>query len=141
MMRFGEVSVKASRDFDGERHLKRHNAVFAHNMDGVEFLRIFFLTGSGDISAIGALHNLTRVVLARPEYQRGSICPMVKDKVLGHINSVLKAWEWGTTFGHSFHIGGASYYLAQKENSEIQVASRHMGAATDFPNQQTVAQL
>ncbi|KIJ42976.1 hypothetical protein M422DRAFT_170431, partial [Sphaerobolus stellatus SS14] len=26
---------------------------------------------------------------------------------------------WGTTFGHSFRIGGASYYLAQKVNPEI----------------------
>jgi len=42
-----------------------------------------------------------------------------KDKALGRINSILRAWGWGTTFGHSFRIGGASFYLAQKVNPEI----------------------
>ncbi|KAG2031172.1 hypothetical protein BDR03DRAFT_807940, partial [Suillus americanus] len=35
------------------------------------------------------------------------------------INSILVAWGWGTTFGHSFRIGGASFYLAKKINPEI----------------------
>jgi hypothetical protein len=30
------------------------------------------------------------------------------------INAFISAWGWGNAFGHSFHIGGASFYLAQK---------------------------
>ncbi|KIJ55426.1 hypothetical protein M422DRAFT_151091, partial [Sphaerobolus stellatus SS14] len=34
-------------------------------------------------------------------------------------NNVFLANGWGTTFGHSFRIGGASFFLAQKVNPEI----------------------
>ena len=43
----------------------------------------------------------------------------MKAKAITRINTILGAWGWGTTFGHSFRIGGASYYLAQKVNPEI----------------------
>ncbi|KAG1796935.1 uncharacterized protein HD556DRAFT_1218953, partial [Suillus plorans] len=49
----------------------------------------------------------------------GNIRPMVKQHALKHINCVIAAWGWGTTFRHSFHIGGASFYLAQKVDPEI----------------------
>jgi hypothetical protein len=35
------------------------------------------------------------------------------------INSILKAWGWGTTFGHSFRIRRALFYLSQKVDPEI----------------------
>ena len=44
---------------------------------------------------------------------------MVKSKAINHINVILKSWGWGTTFGHSFRIGGASFYLSQKVDLEI----------------------
>jgi hypothetical protein len=44
---------------------------------------------------------------------------MVKSTAINHIDSILKAWGWGTTFGHSFRIGGASFYLSQKVDPEI----------------------
>jgi hypothetical protein len=44
---------------------------------------------------------------------------MVKTSAIDHINLILKTWGWGTTFGHSFRIGGASFYLAQKVDPEI----------------------
>ncbi|KAJ3765382.1 hypothetical protein FB446DRAFT_655383, partial [Lentinula raphanica] len=44
-----------------------------------------------------------------------NIHPMTKAKALGRIKEIL----WGTMFGHSFRIGGASYYLAQKIDPEI----------------------
>jgi hypothetical protein len=44
---------------------------------------------------------------------------MVKAKVLAHINSILKSWNWGTMFGHSFRIGGASFYLAEGVSPEF----------------------
>ena len=44
---------------------------------------------------------------------------MVKTTALACINTILKAHGWGTAFGHSFRIGGASFYLAQKIDPEI----------------------
>ena len=44
---------------------------------------------------------------------------MVKSKAIDRINSIIRAWGWGTTFGHSFQIGGASYYLMQEVSPEI----------------------
>ena len=44
---------------------------------------------------------------------------MVKVWTMEHINSILNAWGWGTMFGHSFHIGGASFYISQKISPEI----------------------
>ena len=50
---------------------------------------------------------------------------MVKSKAIHYINTILKSWGWGTTFGHSFRIGGASFYLSQKVDPEIvQIAGR-----------------
>ena len=79
---------------------------------------------------------------------------MVKTKAINHINAILKSWGWGTTFGHSFRIGGASFYLSQKVDPEIvriagrwwslayeayirafeQVASRHLGSMLSQPS-------
>ena len=44
---------------------------------------------------------------------------MVKTTAMAHINAILKAHGWGTAFGHSFCIGGASFYLSQKIDLEI----------------------
>lgn len=44
---------------------------------------------------------------------------MIKDTALEKINSVIMSHGWGTMFGHSFRIGGASFYLAQGVNPEI----------------------
>ena len=81
---------------------------------------------ASDLCPIEALLNMATVTpagSADPLFlwkdSQGNIRPMVKDKALDRINSVLRAWGWGTTFGHSFRIGGASFYLAQKVNPEI----------------------
>ena len=44
---------------------------------------------------------------------------MVKAKAMDCINAILMAWGWGTSFGHSFCIGSASFYLAQGVSPEI----------------------
>ncbi|KAJ3822275.1 hypothetical protein F5880DRAFT_1484448 [Lentinula raphanica] len=171
MMRFGEVSYKSRSDYDSSRHLRRCDAVFGRDLDGVEYVRLdmreaktarngeiqnIFLTEGGGLCAIEALRNLARVVPAGPSDplfswrdRMGDIRPMVKSKALERINGILAEWGWGTTFGHSFRIGGASHYLAQKVNPEIvrlagrwksmayetyirafeQIASRHLGPA------------
>ena len=101
-----------------------------------------------------ALRNLTKVIPAELSDllfswrdHHGDIRPLVRAAALHRINTIFRALGLGTTFGHSFRIGGASYYLAQQVNPEIvriagrwkslayetyirafkQVASRHLG--------------
>ncbi|KAF8575605.1 hypothetical protein K439DRAFT_1369578, partial [Ramaria rubella] len=45
--------------------------------------------------------------------------PMVRTCTIDRINSILSSHSWGNAFGHSFQIGGASYYLVQKVDPEI----------------------
>lgn len=177
MMRFGEVSVKSRAAFNPNKHLRRRDAFFGTDLDGKDYLRLdlqdaktakpgeiqnVFLTGDGELGPLQALRNLAQVVPAGPNDpmfswrdRNGTIRPMVKDAALDRINSILSAWGWGTAFGHSFRIGGASYYLAQKVDPEIvrlagrwkslayeayirafeQVASRHFSAATRFADE------
>jgi len=91
-----------------------------------------FLVPQGDLCPFEALCNLAEVVPAGPDDPLFSWCNclgdvqhMVKSKAINHINSVIRAWSWGTTFGHSFRIGGASYYLSQKVNPEIVCIAEH----------------
>ncbi|KAJ3752363.1 hypothetical protein EV360DRAFT_55325 [Lentinula raphanica] len=172
MMRFGEVTVKSRAEFDPAKHLRRCDANFGKDLDGVEYIKLdlrsaktakngeiqnIILTGGGDLSAIDALRNLAKVVPAGPsdpmfswKDKNEEIRPMVKARALERINSIISAWGWGTAFGHSFRIGGASHYLAMKVDPEIvrlagrwrslayeayirafeQIASRHLGPAT-----------
>lgn len=44
---------------------------------------------------------------------------MVRDTALKFINERFTIRGMGTTFGHSFRIGGASFYLSQKVDPEI----------------------
>ena len=73
-----------------------------------------------------ALKNLTSIGPAMADDplfswrdNNGDVRPMVKARAMEHVNSILSAGNWGTTFGHSFHIGGASFYLSQKVSPEI----------------------
>ncbi|KAJ7310766.1 hypothetical protein DFH08DRAFT_822871 [Mycena albidolilacea] len=85
----------------------------------IGFEHVYLVSHVGDLAdlcPIRALHNLRRVVPASPKGplfswpdSKGDIRPMVKDRALDRIN----------VFGHSFRIGGASYYLAQKVSPEI----------------------
>ena len=143
MMRFGEVSVKSRADFDVRKQLKRSDATVDFDTDGRLYARldlpaaktaatgeiqsVFLMTqSSSDLCPIEALLNMAVITPASssdPLFSwrdsLGIVRPMVKDKALGRINSILRAWGWGTTFGHSFRIGGASFYLAQKVDPEV----------------------
>ena len=169
MMRFGEVSVTSRGAFDKAKHLTRKDAHFGFDLDNKPYAHLdlpssktakpgdiqsIFLVPQEGLCPLAALQNLAEVVPAGPDDplfswrdSHGSIQPMVKSKAIGRVNAIIKAWGWGTTFGHSFRIGGASYYLSQKVNPEIvriagrwrslayevyirafeQVASRHLG--------------
>jgi hypothetical protein len=85
-----------------------------------------YMVPQEELCPLEALQNLAKVVPAGksdPLFswrdRTGSIHPMVKSTAINHINSILKAWGWGTTFGHSFRIDGASFYLSQKVDPEI----------------------
>ncbi|THG95219.1 hypothetical protein EW026_g6389 [Hermanssonia centrifuga] len=147
MMRFGEVSVKSRQVFHTMRHLARRHLVYGTDLNGRSYARLdlpaaktakpgetqsVFLVEQGELSAIAALQNLCKVVPANesdPLFSwldhAGTVRPMVKARALSRINTVLIAWGWGTSFGHSFRIGGASFYLSQKVSPEIvRVAGR-----------------
>ena len=147
MMRFGEVSVKSRKDFDGAKHLKRSDAFMGYDLDGKRYARLdlpsaktaaageiqsVYVVPQSDLCPIEALTNMAKVTPAGasdPLFswtdKTGTIRPMVKDKALARINAILQAWGWGTAFGHSFRIGGASFYLAQGKNPEhIRIAGR-----------------
>ncbi|KAF8519434.1 hypothetical protein JB92DRAFT_3112397 [Gautieria morchelliformis] len=141
MIRFGEVAVASCSSFDGSRHLKRSDALLSRDNDGKPYARLdlptaktarpgemqsVFMIALGDLCPLQALRNLAAVVPAAPDDPlfswrdtNGEIRPMTKARALERVNKILGAWGWGTTFGHSFRIGGASFYLAQGVNPEI----------------------
>jgi hypothetical protein len=141
MMRFGEVSVDTRNAFKGSRHLKRCDAIFGADMHGQLYVKLVlpsaktaapgetqsvFMTTRHDLCPIAALRNLAPVVPANAHHplvswldQHNVVRPMVKAKALARINDILVAHGWGTSFGHSFRIGGASFFLAKKVDPEI----------------------
>ncbi|KAH7904724.1 hypothetical protein BJ138DRAFT_1235422 [Hygrophoropsis aurantiaca] len=141
MMRFGEVSVSSRGAFSPSKHLTRKDASFSTDLLGNRYGRLdlpsaktakpgevqsVYLNIQGDLCPLAALNNLAHVVPALSDDplfswrdKHGNIRPMVKARALGRINSILQAWGWGTTFGHSFRIGGASFFLAKKVEPEI----------------------
>ncbi|KJA18052.1 hypothetical protein HYPSUDRAFT_145592 [Hypholoma sublateritium FD-334 SS-4] len=147
MMRFGEVSVASRTSFDGRKHLKRGDVVMGIDLDGTEYARLdlpsaktakmgeiqsVFIVPQSDLCPIKALKNMAKVTPAGRldplfswQDRRGVVRPMVRSKALGRINAILQAWGWGTTFGHSPRIGGASFFLAEGKNPEhIRIAGR-----------------
>jgi hypothetical protein len=141
MMRFGEVSVSSRAAFNGSKNLKRADVFLGRDLDGKLYARLdlpsaktakpgetqsVFLVEQGDLCPIAALHNLASIVPAAasdPLFswrdRTGEIRPMVKTGAIDRINSILGANGFGTAFGHSFRIGGASFYLAKKVNPEV----------------------
>ncbi|KAG2135441.1 hypothetical protein DEU56DRAFT_712113, partial [Suillus clintonianus] len=141
MMRFGEVAVKSRTSFDKSKHITRKDVHFGVDLAGKPYARLdlpraktaksgetqsVFIVEQGDICPIQALRNLASVVPALPDDplfswrdDKGCVRPMVKTRAIETVNSILSAWNWGTTFGHSFRIGGASFYLANKVDPEI----------------------
>lgn len=141
MMRFGEVSVSSRAAFCGSKHLKRCDALVGHDLNHKRYVKLslpsaktalpgeiqeVFLTQQGTLCPLLALRNLAVVVPAGPDDplfswrdRNGDIRPLVKEAALRRINSIFLALGFGTSFGHSFRIGGASFYLSQKVNPEI----------------------
>ncbi|ESK83400.1 reverse transcriptase ribonuclease h [Moniliophthora roreri MCA 2997] len=141
MMRFSEVTVKSRSDFDGTKHLKQSDVTFGADNTGNLFTTLHLplaktaeagevqkvhVTEHKDTCPLDALLNLARMVPAGPNDplfswrdKKGEIRPMVCKAALEHINSIMTAWGWGTSFGHSFRIGGASHYMSLGKDPEI----------------------
>ncbi|RPD52817.1 hypothetical protein L227DRAFT_514201, partial [Lentinus tigrinus ALCF2SS1-6] len=49
----------------------------------------------------------------------GEVRPMTRSAAMGYINQILSTGGFGTSFGHSFRIGGAGFYLGQGVSPEI----------------------
>lgn len=141
LMRFGEVTVRSRAAFSPTLHLTRAHAFFGRDINGKDYARLdlpsaktarageiqhVFLVKQDSLCPIDALHRLGSVVPASsldPLFswrdRHGDIRPMVRDTALQFINGRLSALGFSTTFGHSFRIGGASFYLSQGVNPEI----------------------
>ncbi|KAI6140124.1 hypothetical protein BKA82DRAFT_126657, partial [Pisolithus tinctorius] len=141
MMHFGEVSVVSHAAFNPSHHLTRGNAFFRTDLRGSPYAHLdlptaktakpgetqsVFLNEQGSLCPLAALHNMPMVTPASasdPLFSwrdsSGLPCPMVKSCAMEHINNILSAWGWGNHFGHSFCIGGASFFLAKKVDPEI----------------------
>ncbi|PCH35577.1 hypothetical protein WOLCODRAFT_166343 [Wolfiporia cocos MD-104 SS10] len=136
LMHFGEVSVHSRSSFSGTLHLKRSDALLASNLDGKPYacldlpsaktarpgeVQHIWLVHQGSLCPIDALLNLRAVCLAGPNDplfswvdRHGVARPLLKTAALRRINAVFTAMGWGTSFGHSFRIGGASFFSLTK---------------------------
>jgi hypothetical protein len=141
LMRFGEVCISSRNVFSPSLHLTCGHTVFGSDLDGKPFARLdlptaktakpgeiqhIYLVEQGDLCPIAALYNLARVVPASAsdplfswQDSLGDIRPVTRSSALAQINNILLAWGWGNTFGHSFCIGGASFFLAEGVSPEI----------------------
>lgn len=141
LMRFGEVTVATRGAFSPAEHLTRGDVFSGRDQDGQPYawldlpaakaakpgdIQSVFLVEQGDLCPLEALCILAAVVPASttdPLFSwrdnKGFIRPMVKTRAMDHINGILASFGWGTTFGHSFRIGGTSYFLARGVDPEI----------------------
>jgi len=141
MMRFSKVTINSCTDFNASKHITRKDVFFGTDLVRKPYARLdlpsaktakpgetqsVFIVEQGELCPLEALRNLAKVVPALPNDplfswrdDKGVIRPMIKIRAIENINTILSAWGWGTTFGHSFRIGGASFYLAKKVDPEV----------------------
>ena len=147
MMRLGEATVRSRNDFSLLANPSRSSLLRGHDLKGVPYARIdlpkaktakpgekqsIFLAGQGDLCPLAALHNMyevTKTAATAPLFSwvdaRGDVRPITKKSAMERVNEILEQKGWNSTFGHSFRIGGASYYLAKGVNPDIlRVAGR-----------------
>ena len=85
-----------------------------------------WIVPQGGLCAVEVLYNLVKVVPAHetdPLFSwsdsKNVIQPMVRPRILEKISSILAVDGTPRTFGHSFRIDGASFYMANKIDPEI----------------------
>uniref|UniRef100_A0A0W0FHD2 Uncharacterized protein n=1 Tax=Moniliophthora roreri TaxID=221103 RepID=A0A0W0FHD2_MONRR len=127
----------------GAKHLKQSDVIFGADNTGNPFATLHlpsaktaeareiwkvYVSEHGDLCPLKALMNIAKVVLASPsdplfslQDKKGEIRPMVRKAALERINTITTAWGWGTSFGHSFCIGGASHYMSLGQGKDPEV--------------------
>ncbi|KAF9781537.1 hypothetical protein BJ322DRAFT_1010595 [Thelephora terrestris] len=141
MMRLGEVTVESRGAFNPISCLTRKDAIADLDLDKNLFVRLelpaaktarpgesqsVWLVPQDDLCPIIALRNLAVVVPGAADDPlfswrdaKGDIRPMAKPRFLERVNSILTSSNSIRIFGHSFRIGGASYYMANNIDTEI----------------------
>lgn len=141
MMRLGEGTVKSRAAFQPTTCLTRKDTVKDANLDGHTFVRInlpsakttcpgesqsVWLVPQGSLCPIKALKNLGRIAPAQADNplfpwcnNKHTIHPMTKPSFLDRVNRILTSHGSERVYGHSFRIGGASYYMAHKMDMEV----------------------
>lgn len=139
LMRFSEVTERSRSAFDGSIHAKRSDVLFNTDLNGCSYAKIslpraktakpgkvqdVFLVKEGNgLSPLHAFWHMAFLTSARANDswrdRCGDVRPATKDAMMKHINSILQVRSWGTSFDHSFRIGGASFYLGKGVSPEI----------------------
>lgn len=141
LMRFGEVTVPSRKAFSGSRHLKRADVFLLQDDKGRPVMKLWLpsaktakpgesqavvVVGQRETCPLEAIKHLFQLVPAEPtdplfswRDARRAIRLLTKDAALRRIKQALSAEGKGLVFGHSFRIGGASFFLAQGVNPEI----------------------
>lgn len=141
MLRLGEATVKSNRAFNPLSCLTRKDATEDLDLDKRLFARLnlpsaktarpgesqsVVIIPQGNLCPIEALRNLAIVVPAKADDpmfswrdDKGAIRPMAKPRFMERVNGILTSNNSDRIFGHSFRIGGASYYMANKIDTEV----------------------
>jgi len=141
MMRLGETTVQSRHDFSPSRYLTRGDYTEAVDTKNRPYLRLdlpsaktakpgerqsVWLVPQGDLCPTAALHNMARVVPALrgdPLFSwrdnAGEVRPMAKPRFLERFNAILIANGAPRIYGHSFRIGGASFYMASGVDPKV----------------------
>lgn len=141
LMRFGEVAVKSRARYHPSKCLARKHMLSTTDLDGRPYIRLdlpsaktakpgevqsVWLVEEGTLCPLHALQNLVQACPAHSEDPLfswidvdGQVRPLTTERALNTINNILVRHGWGTKFGHSFRIGGASFYLSQGVSTDI----------------------
>ncbi len=133
LMGVWEVTVRSRNAFSPAFHLARANTLLGTDLNSQNYARLdlpsaktamageiqhVILVEQDSLCPLDALRHLASVVPIGPSDPlfswrdtRGNIRHMVRDTALQFLNNRLTKLEFGTTVGHSFRIGGASFFL------------------------------
>jgi hypothetical protein len=147
LMRLGEATSRVRASFDPNTHATRAAVSVSQDAAGIYYARIdlpaaktaapgqvqsVFLAHQEQCSPVAALLNMFHVTpaeLTDPLFSwkdiHNTIRPLTRSAVLKRLNTILVPRGFGTSFGHSFRIGGACFFLAQGRDPQlIQLAGR-----------------
>jgi hypothetical protein len=154
LMRLGEVTVHSRQSWNIIKHLARCDMTVdrdPHNKPIVKLSlpsaktakpgmrQCIYLVEQRSTCPLQALSQLFTTVPASPfdplfswRDHDNRVRPMTRRAFMSRVNTILQAWGWGTAFGHSFRIGGASFYLASGVSPEtVRLAGRWKSIAFD----------